>query len=100
MDQANDESSQLAFTRAAVRARTAHTPLRLGSIEDIAVEGTVLSFRRISGEAIVQCQFNLGRDSAAMAVEPMKGSVLEALSPGRDPSTTMLPPMSALVIHT
>ncbi len=59
-----DPSALLHHYRRAIAFRHSHAALLTGRIEDLAAEGSVLSFRRIEGNEELFCAFNLSDEPA------------------------------------
>jgi len=85
-----DPQSQLAITRQIIALRRAHRALAVGAMEDLRVEGDLLTFTRREGGEAVACTFNLGGETIAHAAP--EGQILLALN-GADGG--QLPPYAA-----
>jgi alpha-glucosidase len=78
--QEGDGASLLAETRRLLALRKATPALRLGALEGIAADGSLLSFERVAGGERVRCQFNLSGDPVDLPEVEGEGRVLLALN--------------------
>lgn len=98
-DQLAQPDSVVQFTQAALKARSALPPLIRGTVEEMTVQGSLLSFKRTLNGDVIQCHFNLARDGGAIDLKVMGGEVIAALSPGYSSGSQGLPARSGVVLQ-
>lgn len=92
--QADDPHSMLTFYRRLLALRRATPALATGAIDDVRVEGDVLTYRRSDGTDRYRIVLNLGH--APAAIDPEPGTVV--LSTHDDASAATLRPDEGLIL--
>ncbi len=87
--------SLLGETRHLLALRRETPALRLGRVENIAADGPLLSFDRVSADQRVRCLFNLSAELQELPDMPPQASVLASVNGG---SPQALPAFSALYL--
>ena len=85
-------TSLLNHTRAMIALRRKYSALRIGSFEGARGAGDLLYFKRVSGDELLHCYFNLGGNS--VAIEAADSQIVAAVNGAE---LSLLPPYAALV---
>ncbi|WP_443971836.1 alpha-amylase family glycosyl hydrolase [Sphingobium sp. CR28] len=91
-----DSTSLLRWTQACLNLRRNHPALRLGSVEILHVDKSLLAFRRKQGNEALLCLFNLGDTGKRVPTRLQTDGAILSATGGAD--MRLLPPYSGVIV--